>query len=282
MEAESSGEKRSLRERLGAKKHFPPELFSLDFTWSGPAPRAGQFFLIKPTRSGVFLGRPISVALFGDALYPGRPEPGDPGLLRFLIARRGRGTRELAEMHIGDEAELTGPLGRGWDEFYAPFRGSPVALVGGGIGTAPLNAFAAELDRGSFDFYAGFKTGFTGEAAAEALVGQGRARARELILAAEETGGDGKGEGSFRRGRIPGFLNPARYAAVFACGPEAMLRAVAASCGAAGTPCFMSLERRMACGVGACLGCTVQTTGGNRRCCADGPIFRAGELIFES
>jgi NAD(P)H-flavin reductase len=181
-------------------------------------------------------------------------------------------------MSPGDEAELTGPLGRGWDEFYAPFRGSPIALVGGGIGTAPLNCFAAELDQGSFDFYAGFRTGFTGEAEQEALVGQGLSRARELILAAEETG---DGEGRFRHGRIPGFLNPARYAAVFACGPEAMLRAVAASCGDAGTPCFMSLERRMACGVGACLGCTVQTTGGNRRCCADGPIFRAGELIFE-
>jgi NAD(P)H-flavin reductase len=217
------------------------------------------------------------VALFRKAHNPDRE---GPGVLRFLIALRGRGTRELTEMCPGDEAELIGPLGRGWDEFYAPFRGSPIALIGGGIGTAPLNCFAAELDQGSFDFYAGFRTGFTGAEEQEALVGQGRSRARELILAAEETGGGG--DLHIRCGRIPGFLNPSLYAAVFACGPEAMLRAVAVSCTAMGTPCFMSLERRMACGVGACLGCTVQTAGGNRRCCADGPIFRAGELNFES
>jgi NAD(P)H-flavin reductase len=60
-----------------------------------------------------------------------------------------------------------------------------------------------------------------------------------------------------------------------------MLKAVAAKCKAAGTPCFISMERRMACGVGACLGCTVATVKGNRRCCADGPIFNAEEVLFE-
>jgi NAD(P)H-flavin reductase len=59
-----------------------------------------------------------------------------------------------------------------------------------------------------------------------------------------------------------------------------MLRAAAARCREAPVPCRVSLERRMACGVGACLGCTVAAAGGSRRCCADGPIFKAEELAF--
>jgi NAD(P)H-flavin reductase len=60
-----------------------------------------------------------------------------------------------------------------------------------------------------------------------------------------------------------------------------MLKAVAAKCKATGVPCFISMEKRMACGVGACLGCTVHTVSGNRRCCADGPGFKAEEVIFD-
>jgi NAD(P)H-flavin reductase len=143
--------------------------------------------------------------------------------------------------------------------------GGPPALIGGGIGIAPLAAFGAELAPGSFDFYAGFKTG---SFCPEGL------RPRSLVIATED-GSAGL------RGRIPDFLEPAAYSAVYACGPEPMLKAVAGACKNAGVPCFISVERRMACGVGACLGCTVGTTGGNRRCCADGPIFRAGEFLFD-
>ena len=60
-----------------------------------------------------------------------------------------------------------------------------------------------------------------------------------------------------------------------------MLKAVANACRDSDVPCFISMEKRMACGVGACLGCTVKTTGGNRRCCADGPIFNAEEIYFD-
>ena len=88
------------------------------------------------------------------------------------------------------------------------------------------------------------------------------------------------------KGRIPDFFEPEQYAAVCACGPQAMLKAVAVKCKNAGVPCFVSLEQRMACGVGACLGCTVKTINGNKglqnqRCCADGPIFNADEVIFD-
>jgi NAD(P)H-flavin reductase len=200
----------------------------------------------------VFLGRPFSV--FGR----------EDGLVRFLIAARGRGTADLADLRAGEAAELTGPLGNGWGEVVGR-DGGPLALIGGGVGIAPLAAFAAELGPGAYDFYAGFKS---------APFGLEGVSPRSMIIASETgTGG--------QRGRIPGFLDPVKYRAVYACGPEAMLKTVAASCKAAGVPCIVSLERAMACGTGACLGCTVKTAGGNRRCCADGPVFRAEELIFD-
>jgi NAD(P)H-flavin reductase len=226
---------------------------SLEFVWPGPAPRGGQFFLIKPRRTGVYLCRPVSAA--------GSSE----NLLRFLVTVRGRGSRELTELRPGEEAELIGPLGNYWAELSVDSSG-PVALVSGGVGIAPLLAYTRELEKKPFDFYAGFRTG---------SFGLENIKPRSLVIATED-GSQGL------KGRIPDFFTPSGYSAVFACGPEPMLRAVADSCAASGVPCFISMERRMACGVGACLGCTVKTIGGNRRCCCDGPIFNAGEVCFDA
>ncbi|MDR2483514.1 MAG: dihydroorotate dehydrogenase electron transfer subunit [Treponema sp.] len=252
------------------------ELFQLEFAWPGPAPRAGQFFMLKPRRSGMFLARPISAASWSSVRSGSRA-------LRFLIARRGRGTGELAALRPGEEAELTGPLGNAWLDFLSPLladkapagkeRPARIALAGGGIGIAPLMALLSGETPGlSFDVYAGFRTGFTGPDERNLLLGPALQYAEKLVIATED-GSEGL------RGRIPGFLDPAPYTAVCACGPEPMLQAVSALCKTAGVPCFVSLERRMACGVGACLGCTVRTLAGNRRCCADGPIFRSEEVF---
>jgi NAD(P)H-flavin reductase len=243
------------------------EIFRLDFIWQSPRtkpapPQAGQFFMIKPKRSAVFLGRPISVAKW------------EADTVTFLIARRGQGTQELAAMRTGEEAELIGPLGNAWADFLPPAKnGGKIALIGGGIGIAPLNALLGETSAYCFDLYAGFRTGFKNEEEKSALLGAVN-QANNIIIATED-GTEGY------KGRIPDFLEPGQYAAVCACGPEPMLKAVAAKCKTAGVPCFVSLEKRMACGVGACLGCTVKTVNGNRRCCADGPIFTADEVIFD-
>jgi NAD(P)H-flavin reductase len=240
------------------------EIFSLEFAWPGPAPKAGQFFMIKPKCASVFLARPISAALW---------QP--PDTLRFLIALRGRGTEELSQMRIDEEAELIGPLGNCWEDFLPKTaHGATIALIGGGIGVAPLEALAAVLPRDSFDFLAGFRTGFKNAEERNTLLGPAALSSPQLIIATED-GSEGL------KGRIPDFLNTAKYTAVYACGPEPMLKATAARCKEAGLPCFISMERRMACGAGACLGCTVQTVHGNRRCCADGPIFPAEEIIFD-
>jgi NAD(P)H-flavin reductase len=222
--------------------------------------------MLKPLRGGVFLGRPISVYRWDNSRR-----------LSFLILEKGRGTAELSQLRPGEQAALTGPLGNRWRDF-SPGGGIPapaeaagipgkIALVGGGIGIAPLAALGDELG-GGFDLYAGFRSRPFG------LENLGE-RADRLLIASE----DGSGG---RRGRIPDFFEAGEYRAVFACGPEPMLRTLAEKCGKAGVPCYISTERRMACGVGACLGCTVQTAGGNRRCCADGPIFPAGEIYPEA
>ncbi|MDR2397262.1 MAG: dihydroorotate dehydrogenase electron transfer subunit [Spirochaetaceae bacterium] len=235
------------------------EIFSLACTWQGPPPRAGQFFLLKPQRSSVFLGRPLSVAH-----YTPPSDQSGLGQLTFSLAARGEGTWELAGLKSGDLLELTGPLGRSWSAVAPEPLEGPVALVGGGIGVVPCVALAAELPPGTFDFYGGFKSRPFG---LETLP-------PKACIIATEDGSQG------RRGRILDFLEPARYCRVYACGPEPLLKALAQRCAAQKVPCFISMERPMACGVGACLGCTVQTTGGNRRCCVDGPVFRAEEVLF--
>jgi NAD(P)H-flavin reductase len=271
-----------------ANKAVNHEIFRLDIAWPGPAPHVGQFFLIKPKRSGVFLARPISVALWEKAIEDTpqtrrrlRGKRGDyvtfmiTDSIRFLIAKRGPGTAELAELQTGEEVELTGPLGNCWEEFLPPENTKkPIALIGGGIGVAPLEGLPEEFKKYDFDFYAGFRTGFKTIEERYGLLGPAVFNSQNFIIATEN-GSEGK------KGRITDFLDPAKYAAVCACGPTAMLWVVTEKCKAAGVPCFISMEKHMACGVGACLGCTVKTKNGNKRCCADGPIFPAEELIFE-
>jgi len=238
------------------------EIFRLNVSWHGDAPRAGQFFMIKPQRSSVFLGRPISVALR------------QSDTVTFLIAKIGRGTRELASMRTGEEVELTGPRGNAWTDFLPNICEKPIALIGGSLGIAPLNALLCEAPGRSFDLFAGFKNGFNSQEERDALLGTA-VNAKNIIIASE----DGK---TGQKGFITDFLEPEKYTAVCACGPKPMLKAVAEKCMAKGrVPCFVSMESRMACGVGACLGCAIKTVNGNRRCCADGPIFKAEEVIFD-
>ncbi|MDR0719824.1 MAG: dihydroorotate dehydrogenase electron transfer subunit [Treponema sp.] len=240
------------------------EITGLEFLWPGPKPEGGQFFMVRAERSGVFLGRPLSAASF----KPG-PE-GGPGVLGFLVLDKGQGTHELCSLRPGETAEISGPLGNSWAAAAAGIPEGVAAFISGGVGVAPLALYASEPGKRPFDFYAGFKS---------KPYGVEGVKSRSLIIAAED------GEGGLK-GRIPDFFSPVGYSVVFSCGPEAMLKTVAAVCEEAGVPCFVSLERRMACGAGACLGCTVKTWDANNarqnsRCCADGPIFAANTVIFD-
>ena len=277
----------------------------LEFIWPGPAPQAGQFFLIRPKRTGVFLTRPFSMAAWKPSRNLAAKDNFDRrfmterrsktahnikidrrfkedrrtevgGIVRFFVTRRGRGSRELSDFRLGEEAELTGPLGNPWPlGLFATahqaehHRGKPssasFALIGGGAHLAPLLALAAELKKRPFDFYAGFRTG---------SFGLEDIKPRALIVSTED-GSQGV------KGRILDFFNTSGYSGVFASGPAPMLKAAAEICAAGGVPCYVSIERNMACGVGACLGCKVKTTKGSLRCCTDGPIFNAEEMYFD-
>jgi len=219
----------------------------LEFIWPGPAPRGGQFFLIKPQRTSVFLGRPISVADWKQRVPPVQYEekerrvhvdrrlisnrhmnPGarrainsrvftdrrqTPGIvLGFYVIRRGSGSRDIVDIRPGEEAVLIGPLGNYWaqtDILSGNSRG-PIALVGGGVGIAPLLASIPELENRAFDLYAGFRTG---------SFGLKNIKPRSLIISTED--------GSLGlKGRITDFFTPSGYGMVFACGPEPMLKVV--------------------------------------------------------
>ena len=252
------------------------EVFLLRLALADAArPQPGQFYMLRARPSGVFLGRPISVYR---AIAPTQP-PGDDYTLEleFLILRRGAGTAELCATAAGSVLELVGPLGNTFPRPAPPAAESTeaaaaparIALVGGGIGIAPIAGFASTLAPGSYDLYAGFRSG---------AYGLDHVEPARLVLASDD-GSCGV------RGRLPDVLDAARlrgaYDVVHACGPESMLAWVQHICAEAGVPCWLSLEAPMACGAGACLGCTITTRDGNRRCCSDGPVFAGDSVVFD-
>lgn len=226
-----------------------------------PRPASGQFFMLRARPSAVFLGRPISVYFANNAS------------VTFLILKKGAGSAELCALRAGDSLDLVGPIG---NRFVPPSelldahtgaRTSPrVAIIGGGIGVAPVAGFALGLPEKSFDFYASFRSSPYGLDGIES-------RAARLVVTTEDGSAGVKG-------MLPAVFDAAKYDLAYACGPTPMLRYVKEACDAAGTRAFLSLEEHMACGAGACLGCTVRTVRGNRRCCVDGPVFEASEVLL--
>lgn len=239
-----------------------------------PAPVCGQFLMLRAHPSGVLLGRPISVYRSDDAT------------ITFLILKKGPGTAELCDLREGGLLDLVGPIGNRFlspDELVradSPLASSlsanrplRVAVIGGGIGVAPVAGFALALTDKSFDFYASFRSTPYGLDGIES-------RARRFVVTTEDGSAGVKG-------MLPAVFDPSQYDLVYACGPTPMLRYIKEACASvagansASTPlAFISLEEHMACGAGACLGCTVRTVNGNRRCCVDGPVFNAAEVIL--
>ncbi|MCO5315534.1 MAG: hypothetical protein M9938_05180 [Solirubrobacterales bacterium] len=240
----------------------------------GPPPAPGQFYMLASVTgwSGdggrPFLPRAISHARTGVA-------PGGGLRLEFLLDRVGPGTDRLASMPPGSECWMAGPFGRG---FSLPRRLNPEAfgaiLVGGGIGIAPMAALRRELigrnvpSRSLLGFRDQANSGGIGE-----LFGC------DDVRLAFEDGSTG------HRGYVTDLLlqllegDDAGSAAVYACGPPAMLEAVRQICLARKIPVELALESPMACGYGACFGCAVPRPGGGYlRLCVDGPVVRGDEI----
>jgi len=224
-----------------------------------PVPAAGQFYLLRSAKSGVLLGRPISIYMSRKA--------GEAAYLEFLILRKGKGTEELCSLTKNDEVELIGPLG---NTFPSPKFGDKVCIVGGGIGIAPVAGFASTLPKKSYDFFACFKSGSYGLDYIEP---------NELTITTDD--GSAGIKGMLPAALTAQLLKEKGYTKLYACGPTPMLAYLQKICAEAGVQSYLSMENRMACGVGACLGCTITTTEGNKRCCKDGPVFKGEILQFD-
>lgn len=219
-------------------------------------PKPGQFYMLRRIPSSVFLSRPISVYRLINN--------GDSFSVEFLILEKANGTSELCNAPVKTKIDIIGPLG---NVFEKPKSTKKVAILGGGIGVAPVASFAQSLDEKTYDFFASFKTGSYGLDFIKA----------ETLKISTEDGSVGT------KGILPAIFakeDLKNYSAVYACGPLAMLKYIHSICAETKTECFLSFESKMACGMGACLGCTIETTKGNKRCCKDGPVFRGDEIIF--
>ncbi|MBE6054022.1 MAG: dihydroorotate dehydrogenase electron transfer subunit [Clostridium sartagoforme] len=209
--------------------------------------KPGQFYMLK-INGETLLPRPISVCEKNN------------GTITFLYAVVGKGTREYTELESGDYINLTGPLGNGFNIYD---KLGKVALVSGGIGTAPMLHVAKELkgndNSSKIDLYAGFRDDIY-------LIDEINEYVDNTYISTN-TGKYG------HKGFITEIFNPEEYDTVLCCGPEIMMKKVIDMCKEKNVKIFVSMEKHMACGVGACLVCTCKTKDGHKRTCKDGPVF---------
>jgi dihydroorotate dehydrogenase electron transfer subunit len=241
--------------------------------------RPGQFLMIRvPGATDPLLGRPF--ALYDTVL----DEDGQPAAVDVVYLVVGKVTGLLAKLRPGDQVEVWGPLGNGFPDLEGVDH---VGLVAGGIGQTPFLAYARQLLGGrgyggqparrtaqQASLYYGVRSGDLA-----AGVGDFQAAGATVHLASDD------GSLGFR-GFVTQLLEqhgPPGH--LVGCGPEPMLRALAALARRWGTPCHLSLETPMACGVGICFSCVtrVKIQGGwdYRRVCVDGPVFDASALWWE-
>ena len=212
-----------------------------------PLGRAGQFYLLRePGALDPLLGRPISIFECSE----------DSGETTFVYQKVGRGTAQFCALLPGQTIEAQGPYGNGFS--IEPGR---AVVLGGGIGTAPLFQLVKELRAADparvIDVFLGFRE--------EAYCVSDFERYADSVTV--NIGGI-----------VTDGVDFTLDAVYYSCGPKPMLRAAAEKAQAANARLYVSLEKRMACGVGACLGCTCQTAGGAKRVCKDGPVFDYREV----
>ena len=226
---------------------------------------AGQFVHVRVT--GTFdplLRRPFSIA---------RRNLND-GWIDLVVKVVGKGTRLLSEVRPGTLLDVLGPLGRGFD---LSASGSAV-LVGGGIGVAPLLFLADELQAVDTEFL--FFQGFRNQAEVCCL-DELRAASGEFVLVTDDGSAGRKGLVTEHLAKALEKRSFESDPTIFACGPEVMLKEVARIADKFDMEWQFSFETRMACGMGACMGCAIPTFDGEhyRLVCKDGPVFKKHEVL---
>ena len=221
--------------------------------------KAGQFISVYLNNKSKILPRPISICGIDK----------EAGTLRIVYRTVGDGTKELSDYKEGEMVKILGPLGNGFTQ-----KDKKAILIGGGIGIPPMLELMKQLDcdktavLGYRDSDMFLKDEFEAVCDVKVATEDGSQGAKGTVIAAiEKYGVEGK--------------------VIYACGPMPMLKALAVYAEEHGMEAQISLEERMACGIGACLGCICKTKEkdhhtnvNNTRICKDGPVFDAKEVVF--
>lgn len=226
--------------------------------------RAGQFLSLYCKDGSRLLPRPISICDIDS----------EKGLLRLVFRIAGKGTEEISHYFVGDTIEVLGPLGNGFTT-----KPGVSLLMGGGIGIPPMLALAKELQRdwgkdANIIVVLGYRdTVFLADDFPEGVT----------VYVATEDGSAGT------RGNVLDAVREQKINAdqVYACGPLPMLRGIQQFARETGIPAQISMEEKMACGIGACLACVCKTKGiddhskvANQRVCMEGPVFDANQVVL--
>lgn len=220
---------------------------------------AGQFVqVLIPDSPSTYLRRPISVH---DVNYSNNE-------LLLLVQMVGEGTRHLVNLPIDSFVNIILPLG---NSFTMPSQNEKVLLVGGGIGVAPLLYLGKQIQNCGLtpDFLLGARS-------AEDLMRLSSYREVGEVFVTTEDGSLGE-KGFVTQHTV---WQERHYDHIYVCGPNPMMKAVAALAREKGVSCEVSLENMMACGLGACLCCVEKTKEGHQCVCTDGPVFNIDKLLW--
>lgn len=226
--------------------------------------KPGQFINVYPEDSSTLLPRPISIC----------EADGDQNKLRIVYRTAGKGTTEFSKYREGKNIAILGTLGNGFPLDKA--KGKKCFLMGGGIGIPPMVQLAKKLhEQGDCEIQI-----IVGYRDADLFLQKDLEKYGSVYVATEDgsVGSKGNVMDAIRENRLSADV-------IYACGPMPMLRAIKKFAEDNNMEAYISLEERMACGVGACLGCVCKTTHkdhhshvNNARVCTDGPVFEAKEV----
>lgn len=214
--------------------------------------KPGQFYMLRSWDKEPLLWRPISIHNISE------------NSIEFLYQLVGDGTKLLSKLEAGDDVKVVGPLGNGFDLDEIKGR---VAVVSGGIGVAPMRYLVEGIKKhteAEVEVFSGFRDEVYGIEEIAAL--------ETSVKVSTEDGSVGT------KGFVTALFDPKDFDLVLCCGPEVMMYNVIKLCREAGTKIYISEEKKMACGIGACLVCTCKTVKGNKRTCKDGPVFDGAEI----
>ena len=242
------------------------------------AARAGQFVSVYSNDKSKLLPRPISLC--------GINRDEDTIRLVYRVTGEGTGTEEFSKLVMGDKVRLLGPLGNG----FTVQPGKKAFLIGGGIGVPPMLQLAKDINAGIVQTQGGEKNpGQSARVDMNIVMGYrdentfllDEFKEQAASFVATEDGSVGT------KGNVIDAIkeNALEADVIYACGPMPMLRALKAYSTEHDMDCFVSMEERMACGIGACLACVCKTKDkdahsnvNNKRICKEGPVFDAKEV----